>query len=237
MVLLLTTSQFSSAAKIEWNGATGADFFDESNWLITEGTIGNNRPGTPPPQGTIDPFTANGGAEPIMHDLLLLNGLADYSAGDIGLAASTGTLSLFGDATLDTMSMSSIFSFGDFGASISTAENATLNSRFLSGIDLSMADNSTVFLTDENDPLPEGTQTILLTTMPSPCLVFDSVDPKTAETMYMESIESATGMVEFRGGNPFGTVIKSANLPEPSSVSSALLAVFCLGFLRRKKTN
>lgn len=237
-ILLLATG-IANGASLEWTGEAGTpDFFDETNWVIMDGQIGNSGPGMNPPSGTIDPFVA--GVAPIMHDLFVMNaGTVDFSNGDIGLQSELGSLMIDGDSSVvsDADQAMSVASVGGFGALLEMAGDALLEANGLIGVDLNVADRSTVRLFDDVDPLPDDTMVTFTSTMPSPCLVLGGISPGDAQTMYGSQIGTNDGgMIDYNEGNPFGTIIKAANMPEPAANLTALMGLAGLAMMRRRRS-
>ncbi len=227
-------SESTNAAELEWTGQAGdADFYNEANWILVAGSIDDAVVGESPPLGTIDPF-AVGGA-PIAHDLRINQGTANMEVGDLGLDANMGSLTINGEGEVTTPQddPAAIMSLPSSGAGVTATERSSLSANYLDGIQLDLRDEANVSLASD-DPL-RGDIQVMLTSMPSPCLVLDGVSPGNALTMYMDNITTSPGSeITFGNNNPFGTIIKAANSPEPSGMMSLFVGVGLLSLFRKR---
>lgn len=234
----LVLIQLGHAADLQWTNANGnEDFFDEGNWVISDGDIGGLGVGNIPPAGTIDPIGI--GTSPVVHNLFVIDDMADMSIGDLGLDAEMGSLTINGTGqVMSEEPYTSILSTPDAngnGADVTTNDTSELMADSLSGIELDINDESVVSLFSDSDPLSGNTRAAL-SSMPSPCLVLTGISPTNAMTMYGGNITTTPGAtINFGANNPFGTVIKAANLPEPSGMFSTLFALGLLSLARRRK--
>lgn len=234
LCLILLFIPFSKAADLEWTNATqNSDFYDEGNWIITSGSINTSIVGDIPPAGTIDPMAV--GTDPIAHNLFVMDGMADMSLGDLALDMEMGSLTIEEDGeVMSSEPYTSIESFPFDGADVTTNDNSELSAESLGGIELDMNDESIVSLFNDSDPLSGNTR-VALSSMPSPCLVLGGISPTNALTMYTGNITTTPGAtITFGEHNPFGTVIKAANIPEPSTMFSAIFALGIIGAFRRR---
>ena len=236
IILFSIVNPWCHAADLEWTNANGnSEFYDEGNWIITAGDIGGIGVGNIPPAGTIDPIQAGG--TPVLHNLFVIDDMADMSMGDLGLDPVLGSLTINGfGQVMSAEPYSSILSTPDAdgnGADVTTNDTSELMADALSGIELGMNDQSTVSLFNENDPLSGNTR-VVLSSMPSPCLVLGGISPSDAMTMYGGNITTTPGAtINFGPNSPFGTVIKAANVPEPACLLPTFLAICLLSRFRR----